>query len=680
MMTRSARFLASLFLLASVAACTAPADHPAFKDAEWPPLIQAHRFAYHGDVTGAYQLSPDGRKLAWIGPSLMRSTLFVRDNSSGKIRKYRARSADFRWTPDSRRLLYADDTSGAENTHVYMIDLADTGGEAVDLTPYPGVRASIHQIVPGDPDHVLVHHNRRNRRLRDLYRIDLNTRKEVMISQNPGDAVAAVTTSEGRVQHWQRSRAAQRPGQARRQPLVLRRPGLQVKPEETFRMLGASANRSFVWALSSRGRDRIALVAADPKFGWEKVVFEDPDADVSHVTMSRVSGNPLIAHSQPGYPRNEILDPALREDLQPLLDAQSDNSSAAGLGLGNGQGNELSLEIISMDNTERRLIVAITTSTQRAYYLVDRARRSFTLLAESVPKNMVQALAPTRPVTITSRDGLPLHGYLTLPRGVEPKRLPMVLRVHGGPWQRTGWGDPISSEDAAWAQFLANRGYLVLQVNFRGSSGYGHRFSAAGMGEFAGKMHEDLLDAVRWAVDAGSADPARVAIMGHSYGGYAALVGLTMTPKVFACGVSLAGPTDLVSLIESFPSYWKVDLSKWQDYVGDPAVPEDRADMTRRSPLTHAQALQRPVLIVQGAKDVRVRQDQAERMVDALRRAGKPVEYLMIPDMGHDIGWWAHKLVVLRATEEFLHRCLGGRASRFDPFDPVAWVWTRITR
>ena len=238
----------------------------------------------------------------------------------------------------------------------------------------------------------------------------------------------------------------------------------------------------------------------------------------------------------------------------------------------------------------------------------------------------------------------------------------------------------MRSEDALYSQFLANRGYAVLQVNFRGSAGYGQKFMAAGMGEFAGKMQEDLEDAARWAIEAGITDPARVAIMGWSYGGYAALVGLTKTPTAFACGVSLGGPTDLASLIESFPVYWSVDLSMWHDFVGDPGNPEERSAMSKISPLHHAEKMQRPVLIVQGANDVRVRPDQARRMVDALRQAGKQVEYLEIADMGHAMGYWGHQLKILRKTEHFLHHCLGGRSSRFDPFDVVSWIWSRVQR
>ena len=286
---RPARIFPGFFLLASLAGCTAPADHPALQNAALPPLVQAHRFAYHGNVDGGYQLSPDGQKLAWIGPHFMRSTLFVRDNRTGEVRRYRARSRSFQWTPDSRRLLYAYDTSGTENTHVFMIDTADAAAEAVDLTPYPGVRAGIHQIVASDPDHVLVYHNRRDRKLRDLYRNDLNTRRETLVAQNPGDAVSAVTSRDGSVQRWQMSREAQRPAEERRQPLAVRRPALLKKPEETFRVLGTSKDRSVVWALSSRGRDRVALVAAHPTLGWERVVFADPDVDVTGVVMSRVT-------------------------------------------------------------------------------------------------------------------------------------------------------------------------------------------------------------------------------------------------------------------------------------------------------------------------------------------------------------------------------------------------------
>ncbi len=652
-------------LLTTLAGCTAPAEHPALKDAQLPPLVQAHHFAYSPQVQSGYQLSPDGRKLAWVGPSYLRSALFVRNNASGAVRRYPLLTGTFQWTPDSRRLLSANtDTSGAENTHIFMLDTDDPAATPVDLTPYPGVKASIHQMLAANPSQLLVYHNRRDKKLFDLYRIDLDTRKETLIARNPGDAVAPITTQSGNFKGWQTSREAMRPAEERAKPRLQRQPALMKEADETFKVVGAKADGSLLWALSNRGRDRIALVAVHRKLQWETVVFEDPQVDVTRVTMSRVTGDPLIAHSLPGLPKTEILDAQLRADLDGLLKAQGSEP--------------FGMEIVSNDATEKRMVISIYNNMTQRYYLLDRAQRSHSLLAEAATGDAAQPPAALQPVTITSRDDLPLHGYLTLPRGVAAKGLPMVLLVHGGPWQRTG--NPYRSLDTDEARFLANRGYAVLQVDFRGSTGYGKQFQRAAIGEFAGKMHEDLLDAVRWAVDSGIADPARVAIMGWSYGGYAAMVGMTMTPETFACGISLAGPTDLATLIESFPPYWTADLSQWKDFVGNPAIAQDREEMTHKSPLTHAAKLQRPLLIVHGAKDVRVRIDQSARMVEALKRAGKPVEYLAIPDMGHGAHWWVHRLAFLRKTEGFLQHCLGGRASRYDPYDTVAQVWQRISR
>lgn len=657
-------WLALVLVLAALAGCTAPADHPALKDAPLPPLVQAHHYAYRPHVQSGYQLSPDGRKLAWVGPSYLRSALFVRNNESGEVRRYPLLTGSFQWTPDSRRLLsVSTDTSGAENSHIFMLDIGDPAAKPVDLTPYPGVKASIHQMLAATPSQLLVYHNRRDKTVFDLYRIDLDTHKETLVARNPGNAVAPVTTASGNFQGWQTSREALRSTEERARPRIERQPALLKEADETFKTLGAKADGTLVWALSNRGRERVALVAMHPTLQWETALFEDPHVDVTKVTMSRVTGEPLIAYAQPGLPKTAILDAQLRTDLEGLIKAQGSEP--------------FGIEIVSNDASENRMVILVYNHLTQRYYLLDRAKRSHSLLAEIASGSDAQAPADLRTVTINSRDNLPLHGYLTLPRGVAGKRLPMVLWVHGGPWQRTG--NPYRSMDADEARFLANRGYAVLQVDFRGSTGYGKHFQKAAIGEFAGKMQDDLLDAVRWAVDKGVADPARVAIMGWSYGGYAAMVGMTMTPETFACGISLAGPTDLATLIEAFPPYWTADLSQWKDFVGNPAITQDREEMTRKSPLTHAAKLQRPLLIVHGAKDVRVRIDQSERMVDALKRAGKPVEYLPIADMGHGAQWWVHRLAFLRKTEDFLHRCLGGRASRFDPYDAVAWAWQRIS-
>jgi dipeptidyl aminopeptidase/acylaminoacyl peptidase len=651
---------ACILMAVSLAACTVPAEHAALRDAGLPAPIPAHRFASPLGTDSDYVLSPDGRKLSWIGRSWGRAAVFVRDNATGELRSYRAPAGVRRWTPKGRFLvIQTPDTTGKENSHVFAIDSDDASAKAIDLTPYPGVRALIQSIPEGPSDRVLLMHNLRDRRVFDLYSIDLVTRKETLVARNPGDAVSVITDRIGRFNGWVRSREAERPEQIRQTPLSVRQPGLMQAIQGTFRVLGRDADN--VYAASDRRRAHVALVAAHPSLGWERVLFEDPRVDISQVVMSNVTGRPLLAGAEPGYPRFKILDQALQRDLDPLLSEQGHA--------------EFGIRILSADTREENLIVSIDLSTAARVYLVERTKGRHSLLSGPAPETTAGP-EPVRPVEITARDGLLLNGYLSVPRGLEARRLPMVLVVHGGPWLRSHWtgaDNPIPTE------FLVSRGYAVLDVNFRGSAGYGQKFLMAGVGEFAGKMQDDLIDAVHWAVERGIADPKHVAIIGSSYGGYAALVGLTATPDEFACGISISGPTDLASLIEKFPPYWQVDLAMWHDFVGNPGVEKDRLDMTSRSPLAHAGALRHPVLIVQGAQDIRVRPDQAEGMVAALRRTGQPVQYLRIEDMGHDVGWWVHKLEVMRRSEVFLHECLGGQASRFDPLDPVAWAWSRIS-
>jgi dipeptidyl aminopeptidase/acylaminoacyl peptidase len=264
-----------------------------------------------------------------------------------------------------------------------------------------------------------------------------------------------------------------------------------------------------------------------------------------------------------------------------------------------------------------------------------------------------------KPISFKSRDNLNIHGYLTVPKGTSGENLPMVLLVHGGPWNRDRWGyNPM-------VQFLANRGYAVLQINFRGSSGYGHNFLEAGADEWAGKMHNDLIDGVRWAIDEGVANPEKIAIMGSSYGGYAALVGLAFTPERFACGVDVFGPSNLVTLLESSPKYWKFGMSMMYRHIGNPNNPEDRRTMEAKSPLFHVDKITKPLLIVQGGKDVRVTVKESEQIVAAVRKAGKDVKYIFFDNEGHGIRSWSNMLHYLSKLESFLAKHLGGRKSFF---------------
>jgi dipeptidyl aminopeptidase/acylaminoacyl peptidase len=372
---------------------------------------------------------------------------------------------------------------------------------------------------------------------------------------------------------------------------------------------------------------------------------------VSLAFISRKTDKPLALTLEPGSQEWRFFDSrlqALADKLKPAF--------------------ALRMDISSVSRDENRFVVAVQDSSGGRYLLVDATQEQSALLGElsSSRINAISPLPKQRPVSFAARDGLDLQGYLTTPidqHGLELRHVPTVVLVHGGPWARDfSNGDTLPF-------FLANRGYAVLQVNYRGSSGYGKVFQAAAIGEFAGKMHTDLLDGVDYLVQQGITDPAKVAIMGASYGGYASLVGMTHTPGRFACGISLFGMSDISSLISDAPPYWELGLFHWHDYVGDPAKPEELQRMRDKSPLYKADQVQGPLLILQGAGDARVHLDQSTRMVEALQKAGKPVDFVLFPKAGHNLFRWIDRLTFYRKTEDFLARCLGGRSNGFDFFE-----------
>ena len=319
--------------------------------------------------------------------------------------------------------------------------------------------------------------------------------------------------------------------------------------------------------------------------------------------------------------------------------------------------------VSSTTTDETKWMVSFDAPTDPgATYLYDRETGEAEFLFRPRPWLEPEQLADVRPVSFPARDGLAVNGYLTLPTGVEPKSLPMVLLVHGGPWARDDWGYQPE------AQMLANRGYAVLQVNYRGSTGYGKRFFNAAVKEFAGKMHDDLIDGVKWAVAEGIADPDLVGVYGGSYGGYATLVSLTFTPEVFACGVDYVGPSSLITLIESFPAYWRPFLKGyWYRFVGDPSVEADREDMKTRSPLFYVDQIEDPILIVQGANDPRVTKLESDQMVVALRDRGIKVSYLVAENEGHGFANADNRMALYRSMETFFGECLGGRVQEQVP-------------
>lgn len=628
----------------SAAPVRAPADAAA--TAPTPALISVTHFFASRESTWGYRVSPDGTRLGWLASHGGRSTVHVRTLGENDVRPIDTHSRrtiwSFAWARDSRRLLYLLDEAGDENYHVYLASSDRPDAPPVDLTPVRGTRAWVHRVIRSDSDHVVIAWNRRDRTFFDLYRVHLDTGAHTLIAENPGDVIEWMSDQGGRplarIRHI---------GPDERRLEVLREgrwvPLQRYDLEEfNLRMLAATPDGRGVWLLSSRGRDRSALVRIDIATGVESLVYEDERLDVEWVTMSERTGAPLAAFTYPGRQAIHFVDRTLGADLALLRRA-----------------TPTGFYIVSLDDEERLVTVEVFTEKGPEHWLVDRRTRERRLLGRHQMLAFADSLSTTDPIELTARDGVRLHGYLTRPPGFAAPG-PMVLLVHGGHWARDYWRyDRV-------VQFLANRGYAVLQVNYRGSSGYGRAFRELAIGQYAGTMHDDLLDAVQWAVRTGVADARRVAIYGGSYGGYAALVGMTFTPDVFACGVAIVAISNLVTFYETVPPYWKLSVMPlFHKYVGDPTVAEDRRRLEAKSPLFKADQVQRPVLLIHGAKDARVNVRESEQMVAALRNAGKDVRYIVFPDEGHgrDYGNWRNAVRHYAEVEDFLADCLRGRTS-----------------
>ena len=593
------------------------------------------------------RISPDGSMLAWIAPHEGVLNVWAAPVGRRGVDWAAARVVTgdtdrgirvFGWAHDGRHLLYLQDTGGDENWRLYDVDLPSMTRR--DLTPFDGVRAEIIAMEPKHPSEVLVGLNRDNPELHDVYRLDLITGELVKEVANPGFA-GWVADADLVV----RCAIAPQPDGglvvlARDDPGQDWRPLLTVSAADalTSEPLAVSADGGSLLAVSSVGTDTGQLVRIDLGSGEATVLAGDPQADVTGVWLHPVTREPQIVSVLKDRSEYQVLDPASGADL------------AAVRALHHGDP-----QIVSGDDADSVWVVAFTNDTGAVpFYLYDRRRREGRFLFEHQPALSAYELAPMEPFTFTSRDGLTVHGYATFPPGQGRSGLPAVLNVHGGPWVRDTWGfDPE-------AQWLANRGYLCLQVNYRGSTGYGKAFVNAGDREWGGKMQDDLTDAVAFAVRQGWADPARVAIYGGSYGGYAALAGAAFTPDLYCCAVDIVGPSNLKTLIETIPPYWAPMVALFHTRVGNPET--DTAFLWSRSPLSQAAGIRTPLLIAQGANDPRVKQAESEQIVAALRAAGIDHEYLLFPDEGHGFAKPANRLRFYAAAERFLARHLGGRA------------------
>jgi dipeptidyl aminopeptidase/acylaminoacyl peptidase len=629
-----------------------------------PPLIPREVLLSAWNMEGL-ELSPDGTRLAWLaGDEPFPANIWMMTIGSGEPRRVTSNRTqgiqDYQWSPDGTRFLYVEDEHGDENWHVHVVDIAT--GQSRDLTPFDGVRAQDILTSPNHPDEILVGMNKRDPRINDIHRVNLQTGAVTLEAENPGDVISwttdqdfviractAFTGTEARTVIRVRDDAASPwrdlvsipfgdapfAGQANGGSLIA----------------GFAPGGKSLYIVEPRFTDRTRLVEIDATTGEPiREIAADPEVDVETATDAGLrSFRPLVATDPAtglvqavGFYKDRltwrVVDPAVRADFDSLA-ARDDGD----------------LHLVNRAKRDSLWFVHATRADgPEAYYLYDRATRKARKLQFGTPRLAEYTLAPVTYVTIKARDGLDIPAYLTRPVGLEPKNLPLVVVPHGGPWFRDRW------EFDPWVQLLANRGYAVIQPQYRGSTGYGKAFLNASNRQFGnGAVLADIVDAANWAVSSGLADKERLAIMGGSGGGYAALCAITFKPDLWRAAVNVVGPSSVKTLLESIPAYWKPVKQRWVNRLGDA---EHDPDWERAvSPVHHAGNIKAPLLMAYGLNDPRVHIREAEQMAAAMRARELPLEFVVYPDEGHMFARIENNMDFFGRVEEFLARHLGGR-------------------
>jgi dipeptidyl aminopeptidase/acylaminoacyl peptidase len=614
----------------------------------WPrpydavPLISREKL-FGNPVNTAPRLSPDGKRLAYLAPQDGVLNVWVKtvgkDDAkvltADKVRGIR----QYFWAEDNTHIVYLQDAGGDENWHAYAIPAS--GGTAVDLTPVKGAQAQIIGVEKSDPGHILVALNDRDPQYHDIYKVELKNAKRTLVLKNDIKSVAFM------VDHKLRVRAAQtfKPDGtieilARADDKAPWKKLTAWGAEDSFtsNMVGFSGDNRMLHVTETTGSNAAELRAIDTRTGKVKTIAGDPESDVADILVSPVSYKILAV----GFARDRMewkpLDAAVGKDLAVLK-----------------QVADADIAVVSSDRKEKTWIVRFDDDNKPPrFYTYDRKARKASFLFSVQPELEDAKLAEMKPVTYKARDGLVIHAYLTLPHGVPAKKLPAVIVPHGGPWARDMWGfDPM-------AQWLANRGYAVLQPNFRGSTGYGKKFLNAADREWGRKMQQDVTDGTRWLIEQGVVDADRICISGGSYGGYATLMGLVTEPELYACGVDVVGVANLITWLKTIPPYWMPFRDVLAQRVGDPE--KDAEFLKSRSPVFLVDKIKAPLLIGQGANDPRVPRAESIQIRDAMKKAGKKVEYIEYPDEGHGFARPENRLNFFGAAEKFLAEHIGGRS------------------
>lgn len=587
------------------------------------------------------KISPDGKLLAYYAPFNGVLNIWVqtigKDDALPVTNETVREVEDYCWSCDSKQILYRQDSNGDENYHIYGAFLSTS--EIRDYTPFIGVKAKILATNKLYPDTVLIEMNKETRTHFDVYTLNLNTGTLMLEVKNPGNVLTWRADNNLKV------RAAIATHPDGKQSLLLRndetdsfRTLMEFDFEDTISdelycgLLEFSADGKSLYLNTSLGNNTRSLVRVNLQTGTQTILATDQFYDICTVHFDATH-----------YPRIVFWNKERCEHR--VLDAKFEKDFASMRSVSNGD-----LDYLQHNDDEMKWVLGFVHDNKSyEYYLYDRQLKQATFLFHARPSLANYTLSSMKPITLTARDELKIHGYLTCPTTTNSLNLPMVLLVHGGPFMRDVWGYDRR------AQWLASRGYACLQINYRGSSGYGKEFLAAGNLEWGNKMHFDLVDGIQWAVNEGIADPKRIAIFGGSYGGYAALVGATFTPDLFRCAIDYVGPCNLITLLKSLPPYWSI--SQWEKRIGSLS---DEAFLKSRSPLFKIDQIKIPIFVAHGAHDARVTVAESEQLVAALKKKGLPHEYLVFDDEGHGFARPENRMIFYAAVEKFLAQHLGG--------------------